>query len=181
MPIDRARVFAIFEALGARLTQPTTLCLIGSTPAILLGQHERQTQDIDVWHPASQYDAGELARICGEIGILFDPTGSLDPDAIYLQIMRPGIVSLPADVAVEVVARFGSLTVAMLPPALIAARKLTRGDDRDVEDIVWWVRQRALNMADVADAIEMLPREIDRETARDNMVLIKLVASGGKP
>jgi len=180
MAIDRARVSAIFEALGAKLSRPTTLCLIGSTPAILLGQDERQTQDIDVWNPASRYDTGELARICGELGILFDPTGNLDPDYVYLQIIRPGVVSLPSDLAVEIIAQFGSLTVAMVSPALIAARKLTRADDRDIEDIVWWVRQRALEMTDVAHAIETLPREIDRETARDNMVLIELIVRGGK-
>jgi hypothetical protein len=52
MPIDRSRILAIFEALGAKLSHPTALCLIGSTPAIIPGQDERQTQDIDVWHPA---------------------------------------------------------------------------------------------------------------------------------
>lgn len=181
MSIDRARVLAIFEALGAKLRQPTTLCLIGSTPAIMLGQDERQTQDIDVWHPASQYDAGELARICREIGVLFDPAGSLDPDAVYLQIMRPGVVSLPSDIEAEMIARFGDLTVTMPPPALIAARKLTRAGERDIEDVVWWVRQRALDMRDVTKAIEMLPRAIDRETARDNIVFVKLIVSGEAP
>lgn len=181
MPLDRAQVLAIFEALGAKLSQPTTLCLIGSTPAIMLGQDGRQTQDIDIWHPASHYDTGELARICCEIGVLFDPTGDLDPDMVYLQIMRPGMVSLPSDIAPESIARFGNLTITMPPPALIAARKLTRASERDIEDVVWWVRQRALDTADLAEAIEALPRAIDREIARDNMVFIKLIASGGKP
>lgn len=181
MPVDRARVLAVFEALGLKLPRPTTLCLIGSTPAIMLGQNERQTQDIDVWHPASAYDAGELARGCRDIGVLFDPTGNLDPDAVYLQIVRPGIVALPPDIQPEPLARFGNLMVVMPAPALIAAAKLARGSERDIEDVVWWVRHRALDTADVNGAIARLPRAIDRESARDNMFIVRLVTSEGQP
>jgi hypothetical protein len=180
MPIDRARVLAIFEALGANLSEPTTLCLIGSTPAIMLGQDERQTQDIDVWHPASDYDAGELMRICSEIGVLFDPKGELDPEAVYLQIVRPGIVSLPPSVEAEMIGRFGKLAVAMPPPAVIAAAKLTRATERDIEDVAWWVRERALDLHMIEVAIDAMPRAIDRETARDNMVIVKLVTTEGR-
>lgn len=180
MPLDRARVLALFDALGRQLSQATTLCLIGSTPAIMLGQEERQTQDIDVWHPASNYDAGELARACHEAGILFDPKGDLDPEAVYLQIVRPGIVSLPSIIEPEVISRFGLLTVAMPPPAVIAAAKLTRASERDIEDVTWWVRERALDLEAVGEAIGALPRAIDRETARDNMVVVRLVTSGDR-
>jgi hypothetical protein len=179
MPLDRSRVLAVFEALGAGLSGPATLCLIGSAPAILSGQEERQTQDIDVWQPASQYDSGDLARACREAGVLFDPTGDLDPDAVYVQIVRPGIVSLPHDVELELVAQFGKLTLAMPPPAVLAAAKLTRASDRDLEDIVWWIRRRALDLDELSGAIERLPRAIDREAARDNMLVVRLVISGG--
>jgi hypothetical protein len=180
MPIDRARVLTIFEALGARLSEPTTLCLIGSTPAILLGQDERQTQDIDVWHPASDYDAGELARACRDLGVLFDPKSELDPEAIYIQIVRPGIVSLPTPIELEVLERFGYLTVAMPAPAMIAAAKLTRASERDIEDVTWWIRYRALDPDAIEQAIGALPRAIDRETARDNMVIVRLVTVEGR-
>jgi hypothetical protein len=180
MPIDRARVLAIFEALGSKLSRRTTLCLIGSTPAIMLGQDERQTQDIDVWHPGSDYDAGELARACLDLGVLFDPKGELDPEAVYLQIVRPGIVSLPASIEPEIIARFGELAIAMPSPAVIAAAKLTRASERDLEDVAWWVCQRALDLGGIEEAIERLPRAIDRETARDNMVIVKLVTTQGR-
>jgi len=180
MPIDRARVLAIFEALGSKLSQPTTLCLIGSTPAIMLGQDERQTHDIDVWQPGSDYDSGELARACQEIGVLFDPKGELDPEAVYLQIVRPGTVSLPPAIGIEAIARFGKLTVAIPPPAIIVASKLTRATERDIEDVVWWVRQRALEPDAVEEAIGMLPRTVDREAARDNMIIVRLVTSEGR-
>ncbi|HEX8166710.1 MAG TPA: DUF6036 family nucleotidyltransferase [Beijerinckiaceae bacterium] len=180
MPIDRARVLAIFEALGGSLSQPTTLCLIGSTPAIMLGQDERQTQDIDVWHPASHYDAGELAQACRGMGVLFDPKSDLDPEAVYIQIVRPGIVSLPTTIEIETIGQFGKLAIAMPPPAIIAAAKLTRASERDIEDVAWWVRQRALDLDAVEEAIGLLPRTVDRETARDNMVVVRLVTTKGR-
>lgn len=128
-----------------------------------------------MWHPASDYDAGELARACREAEILFDPRGDLDPEAIYLQIVRPGVVSLPPVVSPEVVGRFGLLTVTMPPPSVIAAAKLTRASARDLEDVAWWVRERSLDLDEVSDAIGAMPRAIDRETALDNMVLVELV------
>lgn len=176
--IDRERATAIFTSLGEALSRPATLCLIGSTPAILLGQDERQTQDIDVWHPASDYDSGALASACREAGLLFDPIGDLDLEAVYLQIVRPGIVSLPADLTLETIARFGDLTVAMPEPAVIAAAKLTRASERDIEDVVWWVRHRALTTPDLEAAVARLPRVADRETASENLVVVRVVAGG---
>lgn len=181
MPLDRSRVLAVFDRLGAALSRPTTLCLIGSTPAILSGQDERQTQDIDIWHPASDYDAGELARACREADVLFDPKGDLDAEAVYLQIFRPGIVSLPLTFSPEVIASFGLLTVTMPPPAVVAAAKLTRASARDLEDVAWWIRERALDVEEVERSIGALPRAIDREAAADNIVLVKLVTSRDRP
>ena len=43
MILDRDRLTAIFESLGRNLTKPATVCLIGSGPAILLGQPDRQS------------------------------------------------------------------------------------------------------------------------------------------
>ena len=178
MAIDREAVTRILGALGAALEQATTLCLIGSTPAILLGQEARQTQDIDVWHPASTYDAGDLARACGLAGLLFDPKSALSPDAVYLQIVRPGIVSLPNPLVTERVAQFGRLAIQMPSPATIAAAKLSRSLERDLEDVAWWVRERSLALSDVTMAIDSLPRATDRETAAENIVLVRLIADG---
>lgn len=179
MAIDREQVARLFEALGTALRAPTTLCLIGSTPAIMLGQAGRQTQDIDVWHSASIYDAGDLAHACEVAGLVFDPMGEVSPDATYLQIVRPGIVSLPPALDVETISCFGRLTIIMPAPATIAAAKLTRGSERDFEDVAWWIRERALSLQDVIDAINTLPGCSDRETASENIVLVRLVAGGG--
>jgi hypothetical protein len=178
MAIDATAVTEIFERLGAALQKPTMLCLIGSTPGIALGQAERQTPDMDVWLAASDFDTGDLAKACREAGILFDPRGEIDPDHVYLQIVRPGIVRLPGDFVPELIGRFGRLTVGMPPPEYLAAAKLVRGSEIDIDDVVWWVRQRGLGATDIEHAIAKFPNERDREAALSNMSFVQLVTGG---
>ena len=91
MGFDRKRLLEIFDALGGALTKPTTVCLIGSSPGIASGQPDRQTPDIDVWRGQSSYDETAFRKACEDAGILFDPRGEqLDPEAIYVQIIRKG-------------------------------------------------------------------------------------------
>lgn len=178
MTLDRDGVTKLFVALGSALSRPTILCLIGSTPAILLGQPSRQTQDIDVWNAGSDYDTGDLSQACDVAGLLFDPKGAVSPDTAYLQIVRPGIVSLPAELEPETIGVFGMLKVSMPKASVLAAAKLTRGSERDLEDVAWWVRNRALDGDEVRASISSLPRASDREAAAENIVLVALVASG---
>lgn len=180
MGFDRNRLLEIFDALGGALTKPTTVCLIGSSPGIASGQSDRQTPDIDVWRGQSSYDETALRKACEDVGILFDPRGEqLDPEAIYVQIIRKGLVNLPADFAVEVVGEFGNLRVVMPDPSLLVAAKLVRGTPRDVEDAAWWMRERALRADDIREAIGALPDPVQRETASENVVLVELVGSDG--
>jgi hypothetical protein len=180
MPIDRDRLVRIFDQIGQQLTSPSTICIIGSAPGIVSGQPERQSQDIDVWRQRSDYDDTQFRRACEELGLLFDPQGEIDPKATYVQIIQPGIVKLPRDFTIEVLGRYGALTVVMPEPALLSAAKLERGDQRDIEDVAWWVKARALNLDDIRAAIESLPDESQRETATENMILVGLVARTGR-
>jgi hypothetical protein len=176
MAIERKKLEDLFQKLGAELNSTATLCIFGSAPAILLGQPSRQTQDVDVWHPKSNYDAGELARACAATGVLYDPTGELDPDAVYLQIVRPGIVALPGNFDTEVIARYGRLTVVMPSPAVLSAAKLVRASENDINDIVWWVRHRSIGIKQLEHAIQQLPSQRHRETAEENLVFVTLVS-----
>jgi hypothetical protein len=177
MELDRERIRDIFTRLGAALTKPTTLCLIGSTPAIMAGQIERRTQDIDVWQPNSDFDQGDFANACKAVGVLFDPKQELDPSAVYVQVVEPGIVALPRVFAPQIIARFGNLTLAMPPPAVIAASKLVRANPRDIEDITWWMAHRALGIDEIATAVRGLPTAIDRETASENLVYVRVIGN----
>jgi hypothetical protein len=177
MTIDRDGLVRIFDELGQKLAAPAMICIIGSTPGIMLGQPGRQSQDIDVWRPNSQYDETQFRRACQELGLLYDPRRELDPDAIYIQIIRPGLVNLPKDFRVEVLGEYGALKVAMPEPALLSATKLVRGDPRDIEDVTWWIKERALSLADIRAAIGMLPDSSQREIAGENVVLVELVTA----
>lgn len=179
MAIERRKLEEIFDRIGKALQRPATLCIFGSAPAILLGQPSRQTQDVDVWHPQSSYDAGDLSRACQATGVLFDPTEELDPHAIYLQIVRPGIVAMPPNFETETIGRYGNLTVVMPTPVVITAAKLVRGSERDIGDIVWWARHRSISLKQMEQSISRLPSPRHQETARENLVFVRLVVAEG--
>jgi hypothetical protein len=181
MTLDRNRLLSLFDELGANLVKPATICVIGSTPGIVLGQPERQSQDIDIWSQRSSYDETEFRRACQDAGVLFDPRGQIDPNAIYVQIIRPGIVNLPEHFEIEVLGRYGALTVAMPAPALLVAAKLVRCEPRDIEDAAWWIKERALELDDVKSAVATLPNQLQQEVATENIVLVGLVTGAEKP
>ena len=87
MTIDRDRLVRIFDEIGQKLTAPATICVIGSTPGIILGQPGRQSQDIDVWRPRSQYDETQFRLACQELGLLYDPS-SLSDSGVGLRARR---------------------------------------------------------------------------------------------
>lgn len=174
--IEKDSLEDLLTVLGETLPGPATLCIVGSAAAILLGQPERQTPDIDVWGPESDFDIGALRRACAQTGLLYDPRGEVEPGAVYLQILRPGITMFPEHFAAELIGRFGNLTLVMPPPALIVATKLARGSDSDIEDAAWWVRERDLSVAAIEAAIAHIPQPDNRAAARENLILIQLVA-----
>ncbi len=176
MTIDRDRLVRIFDELGEKLATPATICVIGSSPAIVMGQPDRMSQHIDMWRQRSDYDETQLRRACEELGLLFDPKGEIDPKATYVQIIQPGAVKLPRDFAIEVVGRYGALTVVMPQPALLCAAKLVRGDPRDIGDVAWWSKERALDLEEIKAAIGSLPDRSQREAAGENIILVELVA-----
>lgn len=181
MAFDRRKLLEIFDVLGKSLTTPTTICLIGSSPGIASGQPERQTPDMDVWRDQSKYDDTAFRKACEDAGMLFDPRGEVDPDAIYVQVIRRGVVNLPKEFDVEVVGEFGNLRVVMPAPNLLVAAKLVRGSPRDVEDAVWWMQERALKTEDIREAIGHLPDPSQREAASENIVLVGLIDSTWSP
>ena len=63
----------------------------------------------------------------------------------------------------------------MPEPDLLSAAKLVRGDPRDVDDVAWWVKERALDLDQNRAAIDLLPGASQREAANDNIFLVELV------
>jgi transcriptional regulator with XRE-family HTH domain len=173
--INKDTLEAILTVVGKHLPQPTTLCVVGSAAAMLHGQPERQTPDIDVWGPESDFDIGALRHACEQAGVVYDPRDEIDPGVIYLQVLRPGVTMFPVRFAVERIGRFANLHLVMPPPELIVATKLARALDSDIEDAAWWVRARNLDVSVVESAIERIPQPHNREAARENLVLLRLV------
>jgi hypothetical protein len=64
----------------------------------------------------------------------------------------------------------------MPQPALHAAAKLVRGDPRDIGDVAWWSKERALGLDEIKAAIGSLPDQSQREAAGENIILVGLVA-----
>ena len=178
MALDRIKIERIFQQIGRELIRPTTLCIFGSSPAIFCGQQSRQTQDIDVWHVSSVYDGGDLSRACSRVGVLYDPKGEIDPDSIYFQIVRPGIVALPKNFETETLAQFGNLKLVMPAPAILSAAKLVRANENDIRDVVWWIRHRNIKEHQINHAINNFPDPSDKEIAKENMVFVRLVSRG---
>jgi hypothetical protein len=70
----------------------------------------------------------------------------------------------------------------MPEPALLSAAKLVRGDPRDIEDVAWWVKKRALRLDQIKAAVGSLPDAAQRDAAGENIVLVELfVTSERKP
>ena len=174
MEIDNTELENILGRLGDALKKPASLLLIGSSVGIHMGQPGRFTSDIDVWLDGSDFDRADLARACGEVGISFDPKGYENPEGAYLQIVGKGVVDIGSYETECRMLRTGNLTVSAPPVENIAASKLLRASEKDIEDIVFLLAATATPLDAVARAIETLD-EKHRETARENLVLVGLL------
>ena len=89
-------------------------------------------------------------------------------------------ICLPAEFKLEILGRYGALTVAMPEPAMLAAAKLVWGDSRDVEDVAWWIKERAVDLDAVRAAVGSLPDASQRAAAGGNVILVELVVAKGR-
>lgn len=89
--IDRTKVEQLLTAIGRHLRRQSTIVIVGSTASMLSGQDDRQTPDIDIWYPMSDFDPDDMRRAAEAAGLRYDPRGEIGAEDIYLQILRPGI------------------------------------------------------------------------------------------
>lgn len=178
--IDRQELRQIVERIDQGLAEPQTICLIGSAASILMGQPNRNTEDIDVWSRASKLKEKILRKAVEDAGLLYNPTED-EPNLPYVQVIHPGIVQVPGfnpetglwlETAPEVVWEGNFLTVTAPPPAVIIASKMTRFEDRDITDSIWLMTAREVDAKSVMRAIRQLPPE-RREDAAANFDVLK--------
>ncbi|MXX87926.1 MAG: hypothetical protein F4213_13185 [Boseongicola sp. SB0677_bin_26] len=172
--LNRDKLDAILISLGKNLSKPCRITVVGSAASMIWGQDGRQTPDIDVWRPTSEFDEEDLRNACYATGILFNPTGNVEHGDVYIQILRPGIVEFPGPFERTLLGQYGNLAVDMPPAEMIVASKLVRCNSRDIEDVMWWMANANLSKADVEAAINLIPGKVERESALENLVLIDI-------
>ena len=182
MSLDGKSLDAIFRRIDENLASPGTICLIGSGATILLGQVARQTEDIDVWAKACRVAMGEFRRAVEAAGVGFDPKDEF-PSLPYLQLVHPGIVQVPGwdaerrewlGEAEREVWHGTNLLVTVPPPRVLAASKLVRGSDRDLEDCLWLMAAHGLEAREILAAIRTMPRD-PRKKAAENLDVLGML------
>jgi hypothetical protein len=91
----------------------------------------------------------------------------------HLQIIQPGVVSLPRHFVVKSLGEYGLLKVTMPSPALLAATKLARGETEDIADVSSWMTEHLIwggleptpSLHQIRAAIDTLPKPAKREAA----------------
>lgn len=179
--ITRQELRLIVERIDGGLGEEQTICLIGSAATILMGQQNRNTEDIDVWQRASRFQDRILRKAVEDAGLLFDPKDD-EPGLPYIQVIHPGIVQVPGynpetglwlgDRKAETVWQGEMLTVTIPPAEAIIASKMIRFEDRDITDSIWLMAARAVDAKAVIRAIRQLPPE-KREDAEANFDILK--------
>jgi hypothetical protein len=176
MKLDRAAWLTHLEHIAEALPAsgpPVSLCLIGSAACLLEAMPGRSSRDLDVWQPASDFDRLELKRAVESAGLLFDPRDQLDSDRPYVQIITPG-PSQTADFTPVLWARMGRLHVYLPPWPNLIASKLARGDERDVEDVLFLASRHRVSADAVRACAEAMP-EPAREQVLENLVYLQIL------
>lgn len=182
MRIDRVALVKLFEKLDAESTSEQVLCVIGAAAVLAHGLDGRQTQDIDVWRPASAINDAALARAAEAAGMDYNPA-ALDVERVFLQTILPGVVQLPdykdgkwsTGEASETLWQGDKLRVVAPPPAIIVAAKLVRGEDRDIDDCAYLIEAKRIGPDQIRDAIRGIPDDLGREAAEENLVLVSVL------
>lgn len=157
----------IAKALGPT-GQPVRLCLIGSVACVFGGMAARTTRDLDVWKPASDYDLAELKQAVEAAGLSFDPKSTLDPDKPYVQLVERGPTQVGQFEPVFM-ERLGRLHLYRPPVGHLIASKLVRGDDADIEDVVFLISKYQPARAEILAVIESFS-EPGRTQALENLI-----------
>ncbi|MCP4560193.1 MAG: hypothetical protein GY873_27895 [Bosea sp.] len=186
--IDKKRLEDIFEAMdeasSGDFREKQVLCIFGAAAIISYGSVARQTQDIDVWRPASMLIDRALRQLTLAAGLDFNPL-EIEPDRPYLQVVDDGVVRMPnfdsetftwaTGQKNQTIWTGASLTIVAPPPEIVAAAKMVRAEPQDVEDVIFLMNMKNVSVAQIAGAIKFFPAEA-REQAGANMVLLEYAA-----
>ncbi len=172
--LDTDNLSRLFAAVGARLSQPADLYVLGGGALVLLGS-PRRTRDLDIVGsdiPAQQPSRPlqtVLEQAAREMKIGVDP------------IPFDEFIPLPSEAETRhrLVGHYGNLTVYVFDPYSIALSKIERGLKTDIEDVAFMLRRKIIQLDRLDDMAEaMLPRgrefDLDAEQIRTNLKLLRV-------
>jgi hypothetical protein len=157
------------------LERPTSLCIIGSIPAMFAGQPSRMTIDLDTWEAASDFAYADLQQACEKADLLFNPKDELEPDKPYIQIVEKGRVEIGNFNATTELMKEGSLVVVRPPFENIVAAKLTRMLPQDLTDIRYLLTEQNIDRARVEKIVRNFPGQ-HKVAGTDNLVYLDVLA-----
>jgi hypothetical protein len=178
LTLNRDQWLVLLERIANALPSvgdPVRLCLIGSAACLLEAMPNRASRDLDVWQPGSDFDRQELKRAVELAGLLFDPKGELNSELPYVQIVTPG-PSQTGSFTPVLWARMGRLHVYFPPWPNLIASKLARGDERDVEDVLFLAGRYRVTAESVAACAEVMP-EPARQQVLENLLYLRILKS----
>lgn len=155
--MNSAELRSHLERLDAALTAPARLCVYGSAAAMLLGQDDRTSLDVDVAGPYSEADETAIRAAANRIGLPVNPPEAYQGDHIEW-VGAARLCLAPVDPATAVTLWQGrNLMLFTLPvPDLIASR-LIRYDPIDLADIEYLAVQARVEFEAIAAAARRLP------------------------
>ena len=164
--MDRARLFAIFEALDGALESGCELEIRGGAAVLALGLEGRTTLDVEVL-PSSQFMDADLRRACLATGLDFNPSEGKDfAEREFIELVPEETLILPAvsaDRPYNTVFRGRRLVVRTPPAADLIVGKLKRLQPEDLADISFLVHRYAVTESDLKEAFDRLPARWRRD------------------
>jgi hypothetical protein len=154
----------ILRTLDGFMEGPGRVRLLGGAALILGYGHQRSTEDVDLIA-----DADELQVLIDEanLGAALEATNrALEPEGLYLthiwgpeqQILTPEWRSSCRTIALDLI----HLTVEVLGPLDLILSKACRGDDGDLDDIRFLLKQQSIGAPALEAALEhaVVPAEL---------------------
>lgn len=163
-----------FVRLDPLVRAGTELFVIGGAAIALLGAKIRVTADIDVVLPYSKIDMANFIDASNKVGLPVDP--AMGYQGIYVETIKPLMLTLPTPVEGQQIVLFSgsNLTVRTCSASDLAASKLYRCGEQDLEDIQFLVQACGVTFDQIAESVSRLPQRFrDDVLVQENLENLK--------
>ena len=168
--VNEQTAMEYFARLDAQVCPGTELLVIGGSAIALLGAKIRVTADIDVALPYSRIVMPDFAEASKRVGFPVDP--GFGYQGVFVELIKPLMLTLPEPQEGRQIVLFTgrNLTVKTCPAADLAASKLYRCGEQDVEDLQCLVQSCGVTFEQVEEAVARLPQRFrDDVLVKENL------------